>query len=201
MTTLPEYVPFPSIPRLFRACTVTEKIDGTNAQVYVSDDLEIVAAGSRNRWITVEDDNYGFARWVAEHRDELRKLGPGHHAGEWWGSGIQRGYGLKERRFSLFNVSRWHEVGAAPYAAEPVDPRQPAKWSVASPACCNVVPVLYRGDFDLRKIDGELDELTLNGSKAAPGYHAPEGLVVYHEAAGVLFKATLGGDGHKGAKR
>ncbi len=61
--------------------------------------------GSRTRWITAQDDNHGFARWVEGNKQELLKLGAGRHFGEWWGSGIQRGYGLQkgEKRFSLFN--------------------------------------------------------------------------------------------------
>src|SRR4051812_4307796 len=107
----PQFQAFPSIARLFRECVVTEKIDGTNGVVHVSDDGLTVTAGSRSRWITPEADNFGFARWVAEHAEELRALGPGFHFGEWWGSGIQRRYGLDEKRFSLFNVGRWGEGG------------------------------------------------------------------------------------------
>ncbi|MCJ7726507.1 MAG: hypothetical protein MUP76_09000, partial [Acidimicrobiia bacterium] len=47
-----------------------------------------------SRWITPEVDNYGFARWVKDHEEELRTgLGAGLHFGEWWGQGIQRRYG------------------------------------------------------------------------------------------------------------
>ena len=41
-----EFESFPSISRLSRQCVVTEKIDGTNAQVFVGDD-GVVRAGSR----------------------------------------------------------------------------------------------------------------------------------------------------------
>jgi hypothetical protein len=118
-----EFVPFPKMARLSREIIITEKLDGTNAQVFIGED-GLIRAGSRTRWITPEDDNYGFARWVHNHADELRGLGPGRHFGEWWGQGIQRNYSLTEKRFSLFNVSRWGEE---------------------RPACCHVVPVLYRG--------------------------------------------------------
>lgn len=167
---------FPSIPRLKRGCVISEKIDGTNAQVYVPEDDGPILAGSRNRWTTIEDDNYGFARWVADNTDELRKLGPGRHFGEWWGVGIQRRYGLTEKRFSLFNVGRW---------------------SSERPACCHVVPVLYAGPFTTNAVDEQLAALEAGGSVAAPGFMQPEGLVVYVTAARALYKATLGGDGHK----
>lgn len=174
-TELPPFEGFPSIPRLKRGCVVTEKIDGTNAQVYVGED-GLVLAGSRNRWLTVEDDNFGFARWVANNTDELRKLGPGRHFGEWWGAGIQRRYGLTEKRFSLFNSGRW---------------------SSERPACCHVVPVLFAGEFSTETIAQQLDALKTGGSVAAPGFMDPEGIVVFLTAARTLYKATLDGDGHK----
>ena len=180
-TTVP-FEGFESIARLSRECVVTEKIDGTNAQIYVGDD-GLVLAGSRNRWLGLEktEDAFGFARWVKEHEDELRTgLGPGRHYGEWWGAGIQRRYGLSEKRFSLFNVGRWEEN---------------------RPACCHVVPTLYTGRFESSRVDGCLDYLAKTGSVAAPGFMNPEGVVIWHEAARVLFKKTLDGDGHKGAKR
>lgn len=164
-----EFIPFPKIARLSREIIITEKIDGTNSQIFIGEDGQILA-GSRNRWLTLEDDNFGFARWVAEHTDELWQLGPGRHFGEWWGSDIQRRYGLTEKRFSLFDVSRW------------ADDR---------PACCHVVPTLYRGEFSQPAIDAALDDLRQNGSRAAPGCMKPEGVIVFHVAANIGFKKTL----------
>jgi hypothetical protein len=90
-----EFQAFDKIPRLRRGCVITEKIDGTNAQVCFADDGQMLV-GSRNRWITPDNDNYGFARWCVENETELRKLGPGRHFGEWWGAGIQRRYNVPE---------------------------------------------------------------------------------------------------------
>lgn len=174
-----EFEPFPKIPRLFRECVITEKIDGTNAQVFVPDDGGPVLAGSRNRWLTPESDNFGFARWVAENEDQLRLLGPGRHFGEWWGAGIQRRYGLSEKRFSLFNVGRWE--------GHPL------------PACVSTVPVLYRGQFSTEAVEGVLEFMRRTGSLAAPGFMRPEGIIVFHEAARSMFKVTLDGDAHKEA--
>src|SRR5512133_2019075 len=109
MTT--EFQSFGKISRLSRDMVITEKIDGTNGCIYIGEDGEFLV-GSRTRWITPECDNHGFARWAYDHKDELvLGLGPGRHYGEWWGSGIQRGYDLPkgEKRFSLFNVHRWGE--------------------------------------------------------------------------------------------
>jgi hypothetical protein len=169
-----DFQPFPKIHRLSRDIIVTEKIDGTNAQVIVGED-GTVRAGSRNRLITPEADNYGFAAWVKLHEDELRLLGPGRHYGEWWGQGIQRGYGLKEKRFSLFNVSKWFDDGLRP-------------------KCCHVVPLLYSGMFSELHILNSLESLRLFGSKAAGGFMRPEGIVIFHTASGHLYKKTIEND-------
>lgn len=165
-----DFEEFPKIPRLKRDIIITEKIDGTNAQVFIAED-GTMRFGSRSRWITPEDDNYGFARWATEHADGLRELGPGRHFGEWWGAGIQRRYGLTEKRFSLFNAGRW--------TAETV------------PSCCHVVPILYQGKFNTDSVEMTLAALRENGSAAAPGFMRPEGVIVYVAAARSYFKVTL----------
>lgn len=180
-----EFEEFTKIARLTRDCTVTEKIDGTNAQVHVFES-GVVMAGSRNRYITPSDDNFGFARWVEDHYDELREgLGVGRHFGEWWGSGIQRRYGLDHKRFSLFNVARWVETWRDGTRA-PIGEKQ-----AYAPECCHVVPILYAGMFDTFAIGEALQRLSRDGSVAAPGFKNPEGVVIWHEHARVLFKKTI----------
>lgn len=179
--------------RLSRECIITEKIDGTNAQICITQCGQLLV-GSRTRWITPENDNFGFAAWVSAHRDELMKLGPGRHFGEWWGQGIQRKYGLSERRWSLFNVARWCLAGQAPQRISTADPRV-EKYQDVLPECCNLVPVLYRGLFTTNACDYALANLRLNGSKAAPGFMQPEGIVCFHVAANVGFKKTIDRDG------
>jgi hypothetical protein len=154
-------------------------------------------AGSRTRWITTADDNYGFANWAVANASELFKLGEGHHFGEWWGSGIQRNYGFTngERFFSLFNAGRWVEHDKPTYGIENPNPKAPPKFTENAPACCKVVPILYRGPFDTERVSLELDALHDFGSKAAPNYMNPEGVVVYHIAGDVRFKKTLHNDG------
>lgn len=167
-----EFTPFPKIARLSRDMVVTEKLNGTNASVHIGEDGTFLT-GSRTRWITPESDNFGFSRWAHEHKDELMQLGPGTHFGEWWGQGIQCGYGLKEKRFSLFNTSRW---------------------TGAHPSCCHVVPILYTGPFDTTEIVAQMALLAHEGSKAAPGFMRPEGIVIYHAHSNTLFKKTFEGD-------
>jgi hypothetical protein len=175
-----EFKSFVKIPRLSRNIVVTEKIDGTNAQIIVSDDGKELQAGSRTKYIDLKNDNFGFAKWVEEHKEELLTLGPGRHFGEWWGLGIQRGYGLKEKRFSLFNTALWGK-------------------DETRPKCCGVVPVLYEGPFSTTVIDMVLDKLANGGSVASPRFMKPEGVVIFHTAGGYLFKKTIEKDDqHKG---
>lgn len=169
----PEFIEFPKMARLSREVIITEKLDGTNAQVFITDDGDLFA-GSRSRWITPEADNFGFAAWAYGNKADLLRLGPGSHFGEWWGAGIQRRYGLDHKRFSLFNVSRW--AGGD------------------GPDCCHVVPELYRGDFTTDAAYGCLVRLQKFGSYAAPGFMKPEGIVIYHTAARIGFKKTIDRD-------
>lgn len=180
-----EFIGFPKMPRLSREIIITEKIDGTNAQIaiieqdgfpspgalYETGGLALFA-GSRTRWITPADDNYGFAKWCLENAEELLRLGPGRHFGEWWGRGIQRGYGLKEKRFSLFNVGRWAD-------------------DAIRPNCCHVVPTLHRGIFNTFDVEQTLEWLRRYGSAAAPGFMRPEGIIVYHSAGNFKMKKTI----------
>lgn len=164
-----EFKEFPKMARYSREIVITEKIDGTNAQILIGEDGSFLT-GSRSKWITPIDDNFGFSAWAHTNRDELKKLGPGQHFGEWFGFKIQRGYGLKEKRFILFNTHRW---------------------SLDRPACCDVVPILYQGIMDESKILWALDDLKQNGSRISPGFMNPEGVVVFHTAANLCFKKTI----------
>lgn len=196
------FQPFPKLARLSRGCTITEKLDGTNAQIYIvnpealegeaweavcqSEPLAVINdlymyAGSRTRIITPgkTSDNYGFAQWVLDHSNELIELGEGRHFGEWYGQGIQRGYGLTEKRFALFDTHKWPDVR----------PR---------PSCVSVVPILHKGEFTSDAINHVMDKLRYGGSVAVHEYMNPEGIVVYHEQAKVSFKKTFD-DKHKEA--
>jgi len=158
-------------------------------------------AGSRTRWLTTASDNFGFANWVVDNATELFGLGEGHHFGEWWGSGIQRGYGFKngERFFSLFNALRWVEHDKPTYVIENQNPKAEPKFTENAPACCKVVPILDRCLFDdtyddIPVVDAALRDLKRYGSVAAPNYMNPEGVVVYHVAGNVGFKKTIDND-------
>lgn len=183
------FAEFPKMARLSRECIITEKIDGTNAQILITEDGDFLT-GSRTRWITPKDDNFGFSAWAHAHKDELMNLGPGRHFGEWWGQGIQRKYGLTEKRWSLFNVGRWCLHGHAPQQIASADPRI-LKFQEELPECCHLVPVLYRGDFKTQAWELQIERLRSHGSQASPGFMKPEGIVVFHIAGNVGFKKTI----------
>ena len=196
-----EFQAWAKTPRLFRDITVTEKIDGTNAAVQIVPVAELdrwttedgetitfydpqpiavvdgfaVFAQSRSRLITPgkTTDNYGFAGWVERNAASLvEDLGEGIHYGEWFGAGIQRSYGLKEKKFWLFNTARYAE---ATFTTPNLD----------------IVPVLHEGHFDQWEVENALNKLRVNGSYAAPGFMNPEGICVYHSASRQAFKVTL----------
>ncbi len=117
---------------------------------------------------------------------------------ERWGKGIQRGYGLDEKRLSLFNTKRWR----CPHAEASHIPNE----KKFAPECCHVVPTLYSGPLCIATEfphyamapDRAIALLETYGSHAAPGFKNPEGIIIYHHHADKCFKYTLDGDGHKG---
>ena len=85
-----------------------------------------------------------------------------------------------DKRFALFNATRWAARGAGLEAMQG-----------CAPECCDVVPILYRGPFSTEQIEYSLGLLQGRGSNIAPGFMSPEGVVIYHTASGALFKKTI----------
>ena len=198
-----EFVAWEKTPRYFRDIVITEKIDGTNAAVVIEEapygfgadertpeggivvdtpeGLVVLAAQSRRRLITPESDNRGFARWVHENRETIvNDLGIGRHFGEWWGQGIQSGYGLSEKVFSLFNTRKWmHTDFTTPNMM--------------------TVPILYIGPHSELEVRDALQGLREFGSAATEDFNGstfrrPEGICIFHTAANRVFKVTLESD-------
>lgn len=173
-----DFISWQKIPRLFKDIVVTEKIDGTNGQIVILEDPTLpVIAGSRTRWLTDDqgtlgEDNYGFGRWVLDNEETLKGLGPGRYYGEWFGRGIQRNYGLKDRRFALF------------------DPRTDLTPELDDIGVTRV-PILARGLFSEKLITDTLIKLEASGSVLVPGFMKPEGIAIYHTAANRMFKVPF----------
>lgn len=179
-----EFKPWPKITRVEkrRSPVFTEKLDGTNACIvwsHTGQDENTIAlidtdegpmfmwAQSRTRFITPNNDNYGFAKWAVENKEELASLGVGYHYGEWWGQGIQRTYGLEEKKFSLFNILRWGE-------------------NPNTPACVDVVPIIpFDNEYEVKEY------LITNGSVAVPGYMKPEGAIMFDLDTETYFKIII----------
>ena len=185
MSTELVFEPFQKLSRMKRGCTITEKIDGTNAQICFNAEGEVLA-GSRKRQIWPEGtegkpkgcDNQGFAGWVYENKEALFAfLGEGRHYGEWCGAGIQRRYGLDRKLFALFNTARFG-VGKQEIPSH------------LEEAGLTVVPVLFEGEFTTDTVDNTMELLSEMGSRFVEGYMNPEGVVVYHHALRSYFKVT-----------
>lgn len=172
-----QFLAFPKIQRYENAtCVITEKIDGTNACLNF-DIAGALTCQSRNKIITPGklSDNAGFAEWAYGHADQLFEFfGSGRHFGEWWGVGIQRGYGLVERRFTPFN-SGLYGTTTFPSTEPPL------------PANVALIPVLWTGpmvDLDIG-VQQSMNALARN-SFAAPGFHRAEGCMIWSRAFGYL---------------
>lgn len=177
-----EFVGFPSIVRTDKMdCVITEKIDGSNAQIFFDEDGTLWT-GSRNRWITPEDDNFGFSAWAHNNREVLFDFfGYGRTFGEWFGGKIQRGYGLKQKMFMPFR----------PVQSMPSDKLLPPQVVVNS--------VLHCGPFSFEVIWECMLRLRENGSSVVPGFMNPEGIVCYFPHLKVSMKETF--DGPKWKKK
>jgi hypothetical protein len=160
---LPEFKEWPKIPRWSNEqFIITEKIDGTNGCIIITEHGDIFAQ-SRSRMLTEgKDDKFGFCAWVNGNKGQLMQLGEGYHYGEWYGSGIQRRYGLKEKRFAMFNI--WHQN---------------------IPECVEQVPLLGNN------FDEAVRHLNLNGSVAVPGWDTSEGIVILSSLTKVRYKHII----------
>lgn len=189
-----KFVPFAKISHLKSPCIITEKIDGTNACLEVTETSMTACSRTRRLVTTYADaptvwyehdakgrpvDNYGFGAWAAENSHLLARLAPGRHFGEWYGRGIQRGYGLPVKKLAFFNTSMTDPKATLPELAEVV----------------RCTPVLYEGEFSELAIENAMATLMVHGSYAAPGCMHPEGVVVHFLHNRTSFKVVFDGKG------
>lgn len=194
--TMGQFRKWGATPRWHKGLTITEKIDGTNACVVIYDGQ--VKAQSRNRMITPDDDNAGFAKWVYENAGALTDtLGYGYHYGEWFGPGIQKNpLGVESKRFALFGATKYTEGNG--YELNKVDGLE-------------TVPLLFHGQADAWTIPHLLEKLNIYGSKVEgaktetvevfpgpdgvyPVAAKAEGVIVYHKETQQKYKILLEGD-------
>ncbi|KAB8035887.1 hypothetical protein GCL60_16790 [Silvanigrella paludirubra] len=170
-----DFKKFNKINALYKAkMTITQKLHGTNALIYIYFDgmtgnLDLIC-GSRTRWITPQDDNYGFAKFIHENKEEfIDKLGEGYHYGEWVGFGINSGEGLDNRNLILFDWQKFHN--------KPLPERT------------NTIPVLYHGEINFNIINEKMEYLKNNGSELVKGFMNVEGIVI--DINGVKYKKVF----------
>lgn len=199
---------WPRIPRMASECSITEKLDGTNASILIVKmaaetpefqeqcwealdqkrglliDGMAVFACSRNRHIWPGQDNHSFASWVWENAPELvRILGEGRHFGEWWGRGIQRGYEMPYRVFSVFNTYQYAWLN---------DEEERERHDVIESLRC--VPVLYRGIFSFEALNEAINTLSQEYEDIPV---VAEGVVIHFRNNDAPFKIIIGPGGDK----
>lgn len=189
-----EFIPFAKISHLKSPCIITEKIDGTNACLEITETSVTACSRTRRLVTTYADaplvwhdvdakgrgvDNYGLGAWVVENCHLLAKLGPGRHFGEWYGRGIQRGYGLPGKRLAFFNTSMTDPGETVPELRDLI----------------RCTPVLYEGVFSELAIENAMATLLNQGSYVAPGFMHPEGVVVHFAHNRTSFKVVFDGKG------
>lgn len=168
-----EFKAWPKIARVEnrKPPVFTEKIDGTNACIAIADDGKTFHVQSRNRIITPDSDNFGFARWVYDNIEELLKIGPGYHFGEWWGSGVGRTYDMDKKVFSVFNTHRWLQYNPVPDLVDVV-PVLPVRTEVEA-----IRYLQENGSIAVRKYGKE--------------YNRPEGAIMFDVDTQTCFKIIM----------
>ncbi len=102
-------------PKPTRTFTGTVKLHGTNAGVCYDPRTGDLYAQNRNRVLTTESDNAGFAFWVEANKEALSNLGASYDNidsdlvtvfGEWCGGNIQKGVAINglPKMFVIFAV-------------------------------------------------------------------------------------------------
>lgn len=198
-----DFKPFVKIPRWSRECIITEKIDGTNASIYIAkeescalspvgqetppwtDRIAIVPVGDpgvNGFWAHIWAGSR--TRWINPEKDN-------YGFAKWVQShATELGFLGPGHHFGEWwgqGIQRKYNQTEKRFSLFDI------RWDTRDnkPTCCGVVPVLYRGILDEGAITRTMIELKLHGSHAAPGFDKPEGIVIWHGAARQYFKKTF----------
>lgn len=157
---------------------VTEKIDGTNACIVFQDDGYMFTQ-SRNRIITPDQDNQGFAKWAYRNQKNLFYIfGPGRHYGEWWGKKIGRTYNMQHNVFSVFNNGRFYRTDGNDMDSMSTRAQEGPLFDQVS-----AVPLIYTGVYGSEQMVEKVFEFETGKSKAAAEFgvefYDPEGVCYY----------------------
>jgi len=146
----------------------TVKLHGTNSSVIIKADGNIVTQ-SRNRILTVDSDNAGFARFIDEsighqtlvdwRRDNVasddRDL---IIYGEWCGRGIQKGVGISNlpKMFVIFQVGFVNDEYIE-NVEEDEDVENVIKWSIREKMTVSNLPQGFYNIYDFPYFEVEID--------------------------------------------
>lgn len=161
----------------FGTCYIFPKIDGTNASVWISNGQ--IKAGSRNRELSLENDNAGFYEWVLQQDNIINYLkeNPSHRLfGEWLVPHSLKTYRETAwRNFYVFDVAVEKELsheGDHALRYLPYDEYQPLieKFEI------NYVPAITK----IKNVAYEtlIEELAKNVFLIEDGKGAGEGIVI-----------------------
>lgn len=169
------FKPWPKIGRYTNnKIIISEKMDGTNG-CFIIKNGEVVGCQSRNRLLSINDDNMGFAKWVDQNKNTLKIFPDGYYYGEWCGPGIQKNpHNLDEKTFFMF------PTGVTKF----LDPLK----NLLPTSTLKFVNILYSGVYTSTIVDKTMSELAANAKRK--GYK-PEGVVIYSISNNVFQKATF----------
>ena len=152
---------FPEVEHICKThMRITQKVHGSNCQIYIyeEDGTKKLKVGTKNRWLSLDDDNYGVCKFVHDNAEFFLQFSLGHHYGEWAGKGINSGEGMKERMLFLFsNPARYEGITFHPNVT--------------------FVPEMYNGVLDQSQIEYWMTFLKANGSFIVPGFMNVEGII------------------------
>lgn len=216
-----EFQKFNSIPRLSRECVISEKLDGTNAQIYIediSDELtDILGSGHLDeeevthlqltpsalilpidgRVITVRaGSRKGF---ITPEKDNYGFASWVYDHGEELVSGLGPGrhygewwgQGIQRGYDQEGRTFSLFNTGRWKDEHLPLDVYWNNESRMQVPKCCSVVPIITTGFIDDWTPHDALSRLEDEGSLAGPGFKPAEGIVIYHSVADIYFKKTL----------
>lgn len=199
----PQFESFPDIKKLGSAVLfITQKIHGSNAQIYVFEKKTLLCVESRDITETQINEKYPNKKleiipipdhsksvWVQETTLDLvcgsrsQWVAPGKDNFGF----AEMVYANKQEFIDKLGPGRHYGEWAGPgiNSGEGLTQkyfilfdhwRYPAERAL--PPNTLVVPVLYNGPFDMSKVEECMNDLRTNGSKLVPGFMAPEGVVV-----------------------
>lgn len=177
------------------------KLHGTNAAVRISPDREVVAQ-KRSSVIYPDQDNAGFALWVAQNKEAFAKLATPFRTltihGEWCGPRVQKGVAaseIPEKIFAIFALQVGSlQDGTAKYMINPEEillQIGTGPWYILPYQ--HEVNIDFYNELSVAKAAGEIEQQVLEVEECDPWVKdnfdvegVGEGLVYYPKESGFI---------------